>query len=251
MTIKSGLLSLALVWAWSAGAAAQSSSLLRVPDGSARRPIAQAGAAEVAPQEGFAALPPKPPIRSATRAIEQMSVFAVPMVPPRKFKVHDLVTIIVRQQKKYEADGKLDAKKKWDLTGKLDDWFRMHPRNRLGQDQLTAGKPGFDFTYQNQLRSDAENERRDSFITRIQASIVDVKPNGNLVLEATLTEEHDEEKFTLTLTGTARGEDVTPDNTLLSTQIAEMTLLEKNEGAVRDSTRRGWIPKVLDWARPF
>jgi hypothetical protein len=28
-------------------------------------------------------------------------------------------------------------------------------------------------------------------------------------------------------------------------------LSEKNKGAVRDATTRGWIPKVLDYTKPF
>jgi flagellar basal body L-ring protein FlgH len=53
------------------------------------------------------------------------------------------------------------------------------------------------------------------------------------------------------LTGICRSEDVTPANTILSTQVAEMVLVEKNSGALRDATQRGWIPRLLDWAKPF
>ena len=179
-------------------------------------------------------------------------MIAVPAIAPRKFKVEDLVTIIVRQQKKYEAEGKLDSEKKWRLNGKLSDWFRFHDDlQHLGSDNLTNGQPGFKFDYQNKLQNDSENEREDKFTTRIQAKIIDVKPNGNLVLEATLREAHDDEEFTITLTGVCRSEDVTPANSILSTQVAEMVLVEQNKGAVRDGTRRGWIPRAMDWARPF
>ena len=196
-------------------------------------------------------MPPKDESRVSTRAIEAVSLIAVPRMPPRKFKVEDLITIIVRQQKKYEADAKLDTKKQWDLTGKLNEWFRFYPGTHLGEDQLSNGKPGFDLKFQNRLKSDADSEREDKFITRIQATVIDVKPNGNLVLEATQAETHDEEEFEITVTGVCRSEDVTPDNSILSTQIAELRLEELNKGAVRDATRRGWAPRILDWARPF
>lgn len=199
----------------------------------------------------YTAMPPSDLSRPATRAIEQASLFALSPLEPRKFKVNDLITIIVRQQKKYEADGKLDTKKQWDINGKLEEWFRFHPGGRLGTDVLSNGKPGFDFKFENRLKTDAESEREDKFITRIQGRIIDVKPNGNLAIEATVLEEHDDERFSITLTGVCRSKDITADNSILSTQIAEMTLIEKNHGAVRDSTRRGWIPLALDWLRPF
>ncbi len=243
-----------MLWVvWPASVCAQSSSLFRAPVDRPTGPSSTGYPAELAPaaDPGFVAMPPREISRPATRAIERMSLIAVPTVPARKFKVHDLLNIIVRQQKKHEADGKLDTKKQWDIAGKLEDWFRFYPHNRLGQDQLSNGNPGFDFTFENRLKTDAESEREDKFITRIQATIIDVKPNGNLVIEARLLQEHDEEQFTLTLTGMCRSEDVTPDNSILSSQIAELTLVEKNQGAVRDATRRGWIPRALDWLRPF
>lgn len=238
---------------------AQNSSLWQTPpirpvDSGAPRSgqdSASSGSASQGPSAGFVSAPPREPARPMTTAIERVSYMAVPSVPARKFKVHDLVTIIVRQQKKYEADGKLDAKKQWDLTAQLSDWFRFYPHNHLGQDKLSNGKPGADFTYKNELKSNSSNEREDTFTTKIQATIVDIKPNGNLVIEARIKEKHGEEGFDITLTGVCRSEDVTADNSVFSTQIAELELIEKNEGAVSESTRRGWVPKILDWVRPF
>ena len=254
-----------LVVCWSASElAGQSSSLMRVPV-----QVPQTGQVQAVGQPGttvagaagaanlttsgsrFAAMPPRDDTRATTRAIESVSLVAVPRIPPRKFKVHDLITIIVRQHKKYEAEAELETKKKWDIEGKLSEWFRFHPRNRLGADQLSAGDPGFNFAFNNKYKTEGENEREDKFITRIQATIIDVKQNGNLQLEARQREKHDEEEFVITLKGECRSDDVTPDNTVLSTQIALLELEEVNTGAVRDAARRGWIPRVLDWARPF
>lgn len=233
---------------------AQSSSLWHTPDNQLARRVnvsEHQDRSSIADGTVFSAVGPRETSRPVTQTIEAVSLIAIPSVPARKFKINDLISIIVRQQKKYEADGKLDTKKEWDLTGKLKDWFRFYPDHRLGTDQLSNGEPGFDFEYENELKSKAKNNRKDMFTTRVQAQIIDVKPNGNLVLEASVREEHDEEQFTITLTGICRSEDVTPDNSILSTQLAELVLIERNSGAVRDSTRRGWIPRTLDWLRPF
>ncbi|HSW47336.1 MAG TPA: flagellar basal body L-ring protein FlgH [Phycisphaerae bacterium] len=253
--MRQAVLRVLLVSLTASAATAQSSSLMRLP---AVRPADRSLFAE--PQQivpggmtsGFSAMPPEPVVRPQTRAIEGASLIAIPSVQPRKFKVNDIISIIVQQHKSYQADGKLDTKKEWDLTGKLNDWFRFYdgPKH-LGQDKLSNGKPGFDFSYENEMKSKAKNDREDKFTTRIAARVIDVKPNGNLVLEAMMTEQHDEERFAITLTGTCRSDDVSPDNSVLSSKIAEMTLIEKNEGAVRDSTKRGWIPKLLDWVAPF
>lgn len=200
---------------------------------------------------GFAAAPPREDASPATRSIEAVSLIAIPRTPPRKFKPHDLVTIIVKQKKSYESEAKLDTEKKWDINGKLSEWFRFYEDHKLGTDRLSNGQPGFKFKFNNKYENDGQSEREDKFETRIQAKVVDVKPNGNLVLEAHQQETHDEEIIDLTLTGTCRSEDVSPANTILSTQVAEMVLVEKNSGAMRDATQRGWVPRLLDWAKPF
>ena len=232
--------------------AAQSSSLLH------RRANERARAYGVRPDDpalqrraSFTARAPEDKTRPVTRAIEAVSMIAVPRLPPRKFKVEDLVTVIVRQQKKYEVDAQYETEKKWDITGKVNEWLRFYPNHRLGTDQLSNGQPGFDVTFDNSYETDGQNEREDKFETRIQATIIDVKPNGNLVIEAKTTEKHDDNEFDIALTGTCRSDDVTPANTIFSTQVAELRLIEENAGAIRQATQRGWIPKILDWLRPI
>lgn len=243
-------------------AVAQSSSLLLAPvsppvTGGPSSANGQSGVASTAgsyngeaPQHDalFLSSQPRDETLPMTRAIEVASLYAIPARIPRKIKVEDLVTIIVRQQKQYEAEAEMETKKNWGLSGKLSDWFRFYDdAKHLGQDKLSNGQPGFKFDYDNNYKTEGESDREDRFITRITARIIDVKPNGNLVLEAILEEQHDEEVASLTITGICRSEDVTPDNTVLSTQIAELRIVEKNHGAVRDATKRGFVPRILSF----
>ena len=248
-------LRMAAAWlcARSSLAFAQSSSLLRWPEqrGGARAGAPDAEGAYAPAPAPFAAVGPRDKSRPSTHALEMASLVAVPPVAPRKFKINDLITIIVRQQKKYEANGQLNNEDKWNIDGKLSDWFHLYDKKYLGTDNLTHGQPGFKFDLDNKLQQQSVNDRQDSFTTRFGATVIDVKPNGNLVLEAKMSEQHDEEKLNITLTGICRSEDVTADNSILSTQVAELVLIEKNQGAVRDATKRGWIPRLLDWGKPF
>lgn len=251
--IRIGLTIAAFGWAPAVAALAQSSSLLRAPTYATATAPAPSVGSPLPPADGspFAAMPPRETARPATRALEMNSLIAISPIPPRKFKVHDLITIRVQQQKRYEADGRLNTKKEWKIDGKLEEWFHIYPQYRLGSDRLQNGQPGFDFKTKNENKMNSENERQDRFITNIQAAVIDVKPNGNLVLEASMEEQHDEEHFTITLTGVCRSEDVSANNTILSTQIANLVLVEKNKGAVRDATTRGWFPRILDFTKPF
>ena len=83
------------------------------------------------------------------------------------------------------------------------------------------------------------------------ARILDIKPNGNLVLEAEATQQFDDEVSLMTLTGVCRSSDVTPDNTVLSTQVADLSVKVKNTGAVRDGSNRGWLHRIIDVTKPW
>jgi len=248
-------LSLAITFVFVSTAAAQSSSLLR-PRHLTQPQQAAAGLRSGSNDDAsrFDAAPPRDEANVSIRTLklEKVSLFAIHRIKPRKYKPEDLITIIVRQQKKYEADAEYEARKKWDIGGELSKWFRFYdPGCRLGEDKLSNGNPGFEFKFNNKYKTEGENEREDTFKTRITSKVIDIKPNGNLVLEATMTEQHDDEVIKMTLTGICRSEDVTADNTILSTQIANLNIVEKNQGAVRDATSRGWIPRILDFLKPF
>jgi len=245
-------ISLLLTGLLTASGFAQSSSLLWLspPSGSNEMPSVKPNLRPVGGPD-FSVMPPENETCAATRAIEAMSFIAVSPKQARKFKIDDFITIIVRQQKRYKGEQDYDKEKKWDISGKLSEWFRFHPGHKLGTDNLTSGQPGFDFKFNDKYEAEGESERKDQFTTRITAKVIDVKPNGNLVLEARNEEVHGDDGFSITLTGMCRTADVTPDNTILSTQIAELVLVEKNHGAVHDAVRRGWFPRILDWLKPF
>lgn len=235
-----------------ASAWAQSSSLLwqPPPPGSNDAPGVMPSRQPVGGPD-YAVLPPEKTTRAATRTIESVSWIAVTPVEVRKFKVGDFITINVHEQKRYRGKQEYDKEKKWDISGKLSEWFRFYPDHKLGTDHLSNGQPGFDFRFKDKYETEGEAERRDRFTTRITAKVIDVKPNGTLTLEAKKSQTHGDDGFTLTLTGMCRSEDVTPDNTILSTQLADLTIEEKNHGAVHDAASRGWFPRILDWLNPF
>jgi flagellar L-ring protein precursor FlgH len=182
--------------------------------------------------------------------LEAHSLIAVPVMPPREFKKHDIITIIVRHQKKFEAEGELEQRKKFEIQSELDAFFKFFD-DGIGAAAFRRGKPNVDYEFETRLRNEGDNAREDTFITRISGFIVDVKPNGNLVIEAKGRIRHEEEESVVTVTGLVRSNDVTPDNTVLSTQIANLEINVDNKGAVRDAATRGWVTRLLDFLKPI
>lgn len=180
-----------------------------------------------------------------------VSPIAVALPEPDVIQVHDLITIIIRESKSAKTDAQLEQKKDWTHEWELSKWIRLSDEHGLVPALFEQGIPAVQFEYKNDYGGDGKYDRKDELTTRVTGRVIDIKPNGNLVLEAKGTIVIDEEGYTVTLTGECRSEDVTPQNTVLSTQLAQRHIDIQHKGAVRDATRRGWIARLLDFARPF
>lgn len=181
-----------------------------------------------------------------------VSFFSVPEPEPRTIKKHDLVTIIIREEAEYSSEGSSDLKKDASLEARIDKLVAP----KLGGGKLTTGdvfsaSPEVRMGGARSFKGEATVERTDSFITRITAEVVDVKPNGTFAVQARKRIKHNEEEQEYVLTGICRAADLTADNTILSTQVHNMEITTKHKGAVRDNTKRGWVPKLLDFVNPF
>jgi flagellar L-ring protein precursor FlgH len=86
---------------------------------------------------------------------------------------------------------------------------------------------------------------------RISCRVVDIRPNGNLVIEGRRTVHNNSEVWEQSLTGEVRPKDVLPNNTVLSENVAELRIDKREAGHVRDGYRRGWLLKWLDKWQPF
>ncbi len=182
--------------------------------------------------------------------LEKHSFFAVGPPKPKKFKVHDIVTVIINESRRSQSRSQLDQEKDFKVDSSFDQWFRIHDK-KLIPNNFSAGKPGVKFDFGTEFEGQGQMRRDERLITRIAAEVVDVKPNGNLIIGASkLINEEGEERI-LTLTGKCRSADVLPDNTILSTQVASLVIDSEATGALRDASRRGWIPRALDFIRPF
>jgi len=169
---------------------------------------------------------------------------------PKTFRPGDLLTIIIRERKQWEAESDLETKKEWNIKSELKD-FVQFTHGDLGASKFVRGKPNIEYKYRTKVRNEGDTSRDDRFTTRLTAKIIDVKPNGLLVLEGRARIAHDEEVTEVTITGTCRKEDITADNTILSTQIADKDVEISNEGALHAAATRGWFVRLLDMFKPF
>lgn len=184
--------------------------------------------------------------------LSDVSFTAVPAPEPRTLRKHDLVTIIVRENSEYKSEATTDLKKEATLDARLEEFVKLNIRNvALEGGAIGANPPSIKASGKGEFKGDGSVDRSDEFTARITAEVLDVKPNGTLVLQARKFIKTDEEEQEMILTGTCRAEDVSADNSIYSYQLHDQSLTKMHKGAVREATKKGWLPKLLDLISPF
>jgi len=163
----------------------------------------------------------------------------------RDYRVHDLVTIIVNEVSKSRTKSKSKLERENSIEAVLADWIGLHD-GRLRPDGQRGGDPMIGASIEKEFEGKGDTNREDMLTVRITAEIIDVLPNGNLVLEATKSVETDEDVTRVTLTGMCRGSDIGADNTIISSKLARMEISKTHEGAAHDATKRGFLHRFFD-----
>lgn len=170
--------------------------------------------------------------------------------PPKTLRLNDIVTIVVNVNSRVLSEGEMDARKRAQLDAVLSDWIKFSGGDLI-PDAQRRGDPRVSGQYNSRFRAEGDLESRDSMTFTIAAKVVDIRPNGNLVIEARRTIENNSEMWQQSLTGTIRREDVSPDNKVLSEDVAELRIRKRETGQVRDAYRRGWLTRFFDMFQPI
>jgi flagellar L-ring protein precursor FlgH len=86
---------------------------------------------------------------------------------------------------------------------------------------------------------------------RAAVQVIDVLPNGNLVIEGLREISFSKERQFASLHGVVRPYDIQPDNTVDSTNIAAAQVDIISEGTLTDAQKKGWLLKLNDKLNPF
>ncbi|PCI08904.1 hypothetical protein COB72_07410 [bacterium] len=179
--------------------------------------------------------------------LEEASLYFITAPEDRVIQKHDIITIIIDESSSQKSSQTLETEKesKSDATvsAMLDVMELLQLRIRETSSPTTDL---IKFNAKREFSGEGEYERTDKFTARIAARVLEVKPNGTLVLEAVKRIAKDSEISVLTLSGFARDEDVTAQNTILSSQLADLNISVVNEGDLKKAAEKGLITRVLD-----
>jgi flagellar L-ring protein FlgH len=167
----------------------------------------------------------------------------------RAKNVGDVLTVVIVE----ESTASLDAQQTTDKSMSFDGSASFyHPRLDTKAIAWTNYSiPAFNAQAARTYGGKGSLENKGKLSGSIAVRVMEVLPNGNLLIEGKRSVVVRNETVQFILTGTVRTEDIDKDNAVKSTQVADASISYQTSGSIADSQKKGMVPALLDWINPF
>ncbi|TWT88223.1 flagellar basal body L-ring protein [Pseudobythopirellula maris] len=188
----------------------------------------------------------RPLDRSADPLALENCSYLYSTLPPeqtnRSLQKHDIITVLVDYRATMQSEGESETRKTGNFSSVLSDWIGFDGKSIFAAPQL-RGDPSISGSVNSQLTAESEIEQRESLTFPIAAEVVDIRPNGNLVIEGHRTVRVNEEVWKTSVTGEVSRTAIGPDRVVRSDSLLHMAVDKQEMGAVRDGYARGWLSR--------
>ena len=165
-------------------------------------------------------------------------------------RIGDILTVLIVEEASSAKDAQKGTDKKFSTSGKLT--VSSPVVDGVPQASWTnAGLPGWSIDASRSFSGKGSMENKDTFTGSIGARVMEVLPNGNLMIEGRRTLVIQNEAVEIVLTGTVRPEDISRNNTVKSTAVADAAIQYNSTGSIAKNQNKGILPTLWDWINPF
>lgn len=166
-----------------------------------------------------------------------------------QFEIGDVITVLVSETTDARTRASTETEKESSLEASATSDFLTA---KGGINILNSGElPAWQFEAQNEHDGGGTTQRNNTVSAMVSTKVVEVLPGGNLRIDGYKTLIVNRERTRITVQGIIRARDITPRNTVLSSQIADAEISFDGGGPLWNSQRRGFLTKLLDFIFPF
>lgn len=155
--------------------------------------------------------------------------------------IGDIVTVVVQESSSISASKSTSTEKTSDVLDLI---------SKIVQTP-TGELPGNTWSSSSAFEGGGEISNTQSASSSLSVVVIDRLPNGNLVIEGMRKVIMADEVNYAVLRGYIRPDDISSDNTILSSRIADAQIEFVAEGALTEAQRRGWLTRIYSFLNPF
>lgn len=159
--------------------------------------------------------------------------------------VGDILTVLIQEQHSVKSEEKVERRQDTSLAARLEAYSlsdKTFQSNTL---------PKIDIRKEQDFNGEAKQNSGSDVRASIAVVVVDVQPNGNLVVAGSRSVTVNDETRTLRISGLVRPLDVTTNNSVGSAQVADARISISGEGGNTRAVTRGPVGQLFDtlmWA---
>lgn len=163
--------------------------------------------------------------------------------------VGDIITILVQENNGATRNNNTTTSKKSSVDSSISSFFYSPGASSL----LTKGGtlPALKFSGDSEFNGGGQINNTETITARLPVRVIDVLPNGNMLVEGHRQTAFSGEKMDAILRGTVRADDLSANNTVYSYNVADATITFVGKGTLSDTQRKGWFQRVWDKVSPF
>ena len=154
--------------------------------------------------------------------------------------VGDVVTVRIVETSHGEKIATTKTEKDSSLSSSIGSLFGIST-DKLSVETETASK----------YDGSGSTSRSSQLTAVVTAKVKEVLPNGNLVIDGKREVLVNKERQYILLSGIVRPADIGPNNTVLSSAIADAQISYTGTGVINDKQRPGWFIRLFDLLWPF
>ncbi|HHU60471.1 MAG: flagellar basal body L-ring protein FlgH [Bacillota bacterium] len=147
----------------------------------------------------------------------------------------DLVTVIIVEQAQARQNANTNAGKESEVS--------VGPGVGVLADLIPLLKVGGGDSF----KSDGSTSRGGSLQAKLTTKVVETYPNNTMKIEGRQKILINGDEQEIVISGLVRNQDVTPDNTVLSTFVADAEIAFLGTGIVADKNNPGIITRIFNW----
>lgn len=168
-------------------------------------------------------------------------------------QIGDLVTVIIEESSSMNRASSQESNRGTTGGGSASFGHPVVQMNGVVREQpwTRVSLPDFNWQIANQSGGGGQIRSEEDFTSTLSARVLEVLPNGNLLVEGKRTVQLQEERVEMILTGMVRPRDISSQNTVSSSRLADATIRYVSDGPISRDQRRGLLTRMLNFLNLF